>query len=124
MIVSSYRSNYSNRRLLIALFLAAAYSPVVASQETKVASQEAVVALPEITVVLPQIKVASHESKRKSDLRCTPSEPAVPCPSAAPATEIPETQHRQVASLPDAPQPQYQSDPSGSTQQQEQNSAV
>jgi hypothetical protein len=128
MIVSSYRSTFLNRRLLIALFLAAAYSPIATSQQAVVASQETKVVLPEIDDVLPQIKVASHETKNKADLRCTPSDPAVPCPSAAPAkepaTKIPATQQRQVASLPDAPQPQYQSDPSGSTQQQEQNSAV
>jgi hypothetical protein len=129
MIVSSYRSTFSNRRLLIALFLAAAYSPAATSQQAVVVSPETKVALPEIADVLPQIKVASHETKNKADLRCTPSDPAVPCPSAAGATdhptEIPATQHRQVAYLPDAPQPQYQGDPSAaSSQLQDKNSAV
>jgi len=91
MTVKRYRSTYATRMVVIALFLAASYSPVAVSQETK----------------------------KETAVTCTPSDTASPCPSAAPATdhatEIPPTPSRQVANLPDAPQPQYQSDPAGSS---------
>ena len=98
MTVKRYRSTYATRMIVIALFLTAAYSPVAVSQETK----------------------------KETAVTCTPSDTAFPCPSSAPATEIPATQSRQVASLPDAPQPQYQSDPAGSSlvPGQDKNSAV
>jgi hypothetical protein len=77
-----------------ALCLAAAYSPVVASQETK----------------------------KKVDLSCDSSDAAFPCPSAK---EIPEAQDQRAANLPDAPQPQGQSNlPSASSRPQEENGAV
>ena len=98
MIVKRYRSAYATRLVVITLFLTAAYSPVAVSQETK----------------------------KETAVTCTPSDTASPCPSAAPATEIPPPQSRQVAYLPDAPQPQYQSDPAGASlvPGQDKNSAV
>jgi hypothetical protein len=98
MILRRYRSTYSIRVVVIALFLMAAYSPVAVSQETK----------------------------KGTAVSCIPSDTASPCPSAAPAKETPETQSRQVANLPDAPQPQYQSDPAGASlvPGQDKNSAV
>jgi hypothetical protein len=72
------------RRTVIALCLTAGYSPIVSSQETKNAA----------------------------DLYRGSSDTALSCPSAAPAKEIAEAKNRQMASLPDAPQPQDQSSPS------------
>jgi hypothetical protein len=97
MNVRTCRSTHSICITVIALSLAVAYPPVGLSQQTK----------------------------KEADLNCAPSDGASPCPSAPAATEIPATQSRQVANLPDAPQPQYQSDPSGSSaHQQDQNSAL
>jgi hypothetical protein len=92
---------YGARRLIcmsaIALGLAAAYSPVVASQE----------------------------AKKEANLGCGSSDATVPCASAAPAKEAPETRSRQAANLPDMPKPQDQSNPSSSSYQpQDQNSAL
>jgi hypothetical protein len=85
------------RIAVITLGLTAAYSPVVASQETK----------------------------KEADRSCSSSNEALPCPSVAPAKEIPEAQNRQAANLPDAPQPQGQSNlPNSSSHSQDQDSAV
>jgi hypothetical protein len=97
MIVRTYRSTHSIRITVIALFLTAAHSPVVASQETK----------------------------KQSDFTCISSAATSPCPPAQSAKEIPETHSRQASNLPDAPEPQDQSVPSSSTSHlQDQNSAV
>jgi hypothetical protein len=93
----TYHSNYSIWMTLIALCLSVAYSPVVASQETK----------------------------REVDLPCASSDAARPCSSTAPRKEIRETQNQRPAQLPDAPQPQHQSDAqSSSSSPQDQNSAI
>ena len=82
---------------VIALCLAAAYSPVVASQEIK----------------------------KEADLSRSSSDAALPPSSAAPAKEIAETKNRQAANLPNAPQAQDQSNPPGpSSHLQDENSAV
>jgi len=82
---------------VIALCLAAAYSPVGASQEMK----------------------------KEADHSCPSSDEAFPCPSAVPAKEIAETKNRQVANLTDGPQAQDQSNlPSSSSHLQDENSAV
>jgi hypothetical protein len=82
---------------VIALCLTAAYSPVAAPQETK----------------------------KEPDLCRSSPDAAFPCPSAAPAKEISEAQDQQAANLPDAPQPQGQSNlPSSSSPPQDENSAV
>ena len=97
MIVRTYRSKHFIRMTVIALCFSAAYSPVVVSQE----------------------------AKKEAGLSCSSSDAASPCPSATPAKEIAETQNRQAASLPDAPQAQGQTSPLGSTFiPQDQNSAV
>jgi hypothetical protein len=96
MIVREYRCTSLLPTILIALSLTAGYSPVALSQDTK----------------------------REAALKCASSDAAL-CPSPAATKEIPKTYSRPVANLPDAPQPQDQSDPSAlSTRQQEQNSAV
>ena len=81
-----YRSKRLVGMTVIALCFAAAYSPVVASQETK----------------------------KEADLSCSSSDATFPCPSAAARKEIPETQRQQAANLPDIPQAQDQSNPSNS----------
>jgi len=97
MIVRTYRSKHSIRMTVIALCLSAAYSPVVASQETK----------------------------KDADLCRSSSDMAFLCPSAAGKKEIPETPGRQAANLPDAPQPQGQNNlPGSSPHPQAANSAV
>jgi hypothetical protein len=97
MIARTYRSNHFTRMTVIALSLTAAYSPVVVSQETK----------------------------KKADLGCDSSDAALSCPSATPAKQIPETQSPLAASLPNAPQPQGQSNlPVSSSHPQDQNSAL
>ncbi len=97
MIVRTYRSKHLIRMTVIALGLTAAYSPVVASQETK----------------------------KEVDHSCPSSDEALPCSSAAPAKEIAETKNRQAAGLPDAPQARAQSNlPSPSSHLQDENSAV
>jgi len=81
---------------VIALCLTAAYSPVVASQETK----------------------------KEADLCRNSSDAKLPCSSAAATKKIPETKRQQAANLPDAPQPQGQSNlPSSSSHPQDENSA-
>jgi hypothetical protein len=70
----------------IALCFAAAYSPVVAAQETK----------------------------KEADLSCSSSYAAFPCPSALAKKETQETQSQQAANLPDIPPAQDQSNPSNS----------
>ncbi len=97
MIVRTYRSSHFIRMTVIALCLTAAYSPVVASQETK----------------------------KEADLCHNSTDAAFSCPSAATAKEIPETQSPQAANLPDAPQPKGQSNlPTSSSHAQDENSAV
>ena len=97
MIIRTYRSKHFIRVTVIALCLMGAYSPVVASQETK----------------------------KEADLCRSSSDAKLPCSSAAATKEIPETPSQQAASLPYAPQPQGQSNlPSSSSHPQEENSAV
>ena len=97
MIVRTYRSKHFIRVTVIALCIMGAYSPVVASQETK----------------------------KEADLCRSSSDAKLPCSSAAATKEIPETPSQQAASLPYAPQPQGQSNlPSSSSHPQEENSAV
>ena len=86
MTLRMYRSKRLVGMTVIALCFAAAYSPVVASQETK----------------------------KEADLSCSSSDATFPCPSAAARKEIPETQRQQAANLPDIPQAQDQSNPSNS----------
>jgi hypothetical protein len=82
---------------VIALCLTAAYSPVVASQETK----------------------------KDADLCRSSSDTAFPCPSTAARKEIPETPVQHAANLPDAPQAQDQSSPTSSSPiRQDQNSGL
>ncbi len=87
MIVRTYRSKHLISMTAIAVCLAAAYPPVVASQETK----------------------------KEAELCRISSDTALPCPSPAPRKEIPETRAQQAANLPDAPQAQVQSSPSNSS---------
>ena len=97
MIIRTYRSKHFIRVTVIALCIMGAYSPVVASQETK----------------------------KEADLCRSSSDAKLPCSSAAATKEIPETPSQQAASLPYAPQPQGQSNlPSSSSHPQEENSAV
>jgi len=97
MTARTHRSKHLICMTVIALGLAAAHPPVVASQETK----------------------------KEADLNCTSSDATLPCPSAAAAKEIPETQRRQAANLPDMPKAQDQGDPSSSASHaQDQNSAL
>jgi hypothetical protein len=96
MIVRTCRSNHSIRMTVIALYLMAAYSPVVASQE----------------------------AKREADPCRSSSDTGLPCISLAPAKEIAETKDRQAANLPDAPQPQDQSDPSSAPSRPQQESSA
>jgi hypothetical protein len=97
MIVTTYRSKHFVRITLIALCLTAAYPPVVASQETK----------------------------KQADLNCSSPGATSSCASATAKKEIPETPGQQAANLPDALQPQDQSNPpSSSFHPQDKNSAV
>src|SRR5260370_35371653 len=97
MIVRTYRPKHLIRMIVIALGLTAAYSPVVASQETK----------------------------KEADLSCSSSDAASPCPSAAARKEIPETQGQQAANLAGIPEAQDQSNPlSPSPHPHDANSAV
>jgi hypothetical protein len=96
MIARTCRSENLIPMTVVALCLTAAYSPVVASQQTK----------------------------KDADLCRSSADPALLCPSATPAKEIAETQNRQAAN-PDAPQAQDQSSPSSSSSiPQDQNSAL
>jgi hypothetical protein len=98
----TYRCKHSIRMSVIALCLTAAYSPVVASQETKVAPQE---------------------TKKEADLSCSSSDATLPCASATARKEIPETQGRQAAT--GIPEAQGQSNPpSSSSHAQDQTSAI
>ncbi len=82
---------------LIALCLSAASSPLAVSQETK----------------------------KEPDLCRSSSDVVFPCPSTAATKEIQETPGQQAANLPDAPQPQGQSNlPGSSSHLQDENSAV
>jgi hypothetical protein len=81
MIVRTYSFKHLIRMTVVVLGLTAAYSPVVASQETK----------------------------KEADLCRNSSDAKLPCSSAAVTKEIPETKSQQAANLPDAPQPQGQS---------------
>ncbi len=108
MIVRTYRSKHFIRTTVISLSLTAAYSPVIASQETQT------------------------ETGRSF---CSSSDATSPCPSSGVTKEIatkeiatketPETPSHQTANLPDAPQAQDQSNsPASSFHPQDQNSAV
>jgi len=87
MNVRTYRSIPFIRMAVIVLCLAAAYSPVVASQETK----------------------------KEADLSCNSSDAASLCPSAAASKQIPETHSQQPAILPGFPEPKHQSNPPSSS---------
>src|SRR5713101_2759936 len=108
MMVRTYRSKHFIRTTVISLSLTAAYSPVIASQETQT------------------------ETGRSF---CSSSDATSPCPSSGVTKEIatkeiatketPETPSHQTANLPDAPQAQDQSNsPASSFHPQDQNSAV
>jgi hypothetical protein len=97
MTARTYRSKHLIRMIVVALCLTAAYSPVVASQETK----------------------------KEADLTCTSSDAAFPCPSSAAKKEITETQGQQAANLTGIPEAQDHSNASSpSPHPQDQNSAV
>ncbi len=102
MIVRTHRSKHFIGMTVIWLCLTAAYSPVAESQETQ----------------------------KKADFDCSSPDATSPCPSTGSTKEIatkeiPETQSRQAANLPDAPQAQNQSNPPESSfHPQDQNSAV
>jgi hypothetical protein len=97
MNVRTSRSKRFVRMTVIALGLAAAYSPLAASQETK----------------------------KEPELCRRSSEAAFPCPFVAPAKETAETKNRQAPNLPDTPQPQGQSNlPNSPSIPQDQNSAL
>jgi hypothetical protein len=97
MPLRTYRSKNLLRVTAIALCLTAAYSPVVASQETK---------------------------KEPGPSPCS-SGATPPCPSAPATNEIPEAHGQRAADLPDKPEPQDQSNPpSPSSQTQDENSAI
>jgi hypothetical protein len=86
-----------SRMTVIALCLTAAYSPVVASQETK----------------------------KEAGLICGSDDTTLPCPYVAARKEIPEAQGQQAANLVGIPEAQDQSNPSSpSTHPQGENSAV
>ena len=97
MTLRTYPSKHVIRMTVIALCLTGAYSPVVASQETK----------------------------KEADLGCSSSNTTFPCPSAAARKEIPESQGQQAANLTGIPEAQDQSNPSSSSSHpQNENSAV
>jgi hypothetical protein len=97
MTLRTYCPKYLIRMAVIALCLTAAYSPFVASQETK----------------------------KERDLSRSSSDTTFPRPSAAARKEIPETQGQQAANLTGIPAAQDQSNPSSSSSQpQDENSAV
>lgn len=97
MTLRTYRSKRLIRMTVIALCFAAAYSPVVVSQETK----------------------------KEADLSCSSSDARFPCPSAAARKEITETQGQRAANLTGIPEAQDQSNPSSSSSDpQDKNSAV
>jgi hypothetical protein len=97
MTVRTYLSKHLIRMTVIALCFAAAYSPVVASQETK----------------------------KEAGLSCSNSDAKFACPSVTAETEIPETQGRRAANLPDIPEAQDPSNPaSPSSHPQDEKSAV
>jgi len=86
MTLRMYRSKRLIGMTVIALCFAAAYSPVVVSQETT----------------------------KEADLSCSSSDATVPCPSASARKQTPETQSQRAANLPDVPQAQDQSNRSNS----------
>jgi hypothetical protein len=97
MPLRTYRSKDLFRSTAIVLCLTAAYSPVVASQETK---------------------------KEAGFSPCS-SGATPPCPSAPATNEIPEARGQRAAELPDQPEPQDQSNPpSPSSQTQDENNAI
>jgi hypothetical protein len=97
MTVRTYLSKHLIRMTVIALSLTAAYSRVVASQETK----------------------------KEGGLSCGSNDTTFPCPSVAPGKEIPETQGQQAAKPAAIPEAQDQSNPSSpSSHPQNENSAV
>jgi len=69
--------------------------------------------------------VAAQQTIKETNLNCGSSAETFPCPSAAAGKEIPETQRQQAADLPDKPEPQEQSNPSDSASNpQDQDSAI
>jgi hypothetical protein len=97
MTLRTYRSKHLIRMIVIALCLTAAYSPVVASQETK----------------------------NEVDLGRCVSDAALPCPFSADPKEGPETPGQTAASLAGIPEAQDPSHPSSaSSRPQEEKSAV
>jgi hypothetical protein len=97
MTLSECRSTHSICVTIIALCLSVAFSPVVASQETK----------------------------KELELCRSSATAASPCRSVAAAKEIPETPDQQAANLPDAPQPQGQNNlPNSPAHHQDENSAL
>jgi len=96
MIVRTCRSKHFFCTAFVALCFMAAYSPLAASQDIK----------------------------KEAALSCGFSDASFICPSAR-AKEIAETQKRQAADLPDAPEAQEQSNSTGAASlPQDQNSAV
>jgi hypothetical protein len=94
---STHRSKNLFRTTVIALCLAAAYSPVVVAQETK----------------------------KEAGLSPCSSAATPPCPSALATNEIPEARGQRAADLPGKPEPQDQSNPpSPSSQTPDENSAI
>jgi|HubBroStandDraft_2_1064218.scaffolds.fasta_scaffold18357_1 hypothetical protein len=97
MTVRTHHSKHLIRMTVIALCLAAAYSPVVGSQETK----------------------------KEAGLSCSFSDATLPCASSEGGNEIPETQGQQAANLTGIPEAQDQSNPSSSSSRpQDQSSAL
>jgi hypothetical protein len=97
MNVRTYRSERSICMTVIGLCLAAAYSPVATSQETK----------------------------KEPDLRCIHSDAAFPCPSAEARKETPEAPGQQAVNVTDIPEAQDQSNaPRASSHRREEKSAV
>jgi len=97
MTVRTYCSKHLIRMTLIALGLTAAYSPVVASQETE----------------------------KEADLSCSSSDATLPCRSAADRKELPEAPIPQAANLSGIPEAQDQSNPSSpSSHPQDGSSAI
>jgi hypothetical protein len=78
MTVRSHHSKHFIRMALIALYLTAAYSPVIASQETK----------------------------REPDPGCGSSDATSSCPSTPAGKETEEAQGQHAANLPNSPEPQ------------------
>jgi hypothetical protein len=97
MTVRTYGSKDLIRMTVFTLCLTAAYSPVVASQETR----------------------------KEADLSCSSTDATFPCPSAADRKGIPETQGQPAATLTGIPEAQDQSNPpTSSSHPQDESSAI